>query len=80
LGVSTTDWKAPSLRAFGDLSLVLDLISDLHRWSTSEKQDAVRIIRAKASADEAEYLRLSQKHRRLRAELIKLGSVPQPKG
>ncbi len=74
LGVRMTDWKQSELRALNDLALVLALIPDLVRWSEGDKRGVVRIIRAKASADEARYLRLMQKHRRLRAELIRLGS------
>jgi hypothetical protein len=74
LGVRTTEWKQSELRALNDLALVLALIPDLARWNEGDKRDAVRVIRAKASADEARYLRLMQEHRRLRAELIRLGS------
>ena len=74
LGVRMTEWKQSQLRALNDLALVLSLIPDLASWSEDDKRNAVRVIRAKASADEARYLRLMQKHRRLRAELIRLGS------
>ena len=47
------------------------------RWSR-EEQDAVEaIIQAKGSADEARYLRLMQRHQRLRAAILKLGSEPE---
>jgi len=74
LGILMTDWKQSELRALNDLALVLALIPDLGRWSAEEKRDVMRIVRAKASADEARYLRLMQKHRRLRQTVIKLGS------
>ena len=74
LGIRMTDWKQSELRALNDLALVLALIPDLARWSEGDKRDAARVIRAKASADEARYLRLMQKHRRLRQAVIKLGS------
>lgn len=57
-----------------DLALVLSLIPDLNRWSTEEKQLLTRITRAKVSAEEVRYLKLMQKHARLRDALIKLGS------
>jgi hypothetical protein len=46
----------------------------LSRWSNSEREALVGIIRAKAGADESRYLKLMQKHMRLRREMIKLGS------
>ena len=74
LGANTRTWNEAERLAVGDLALVLALIPDLNRWSTAEKQLAVRIIRAKASADEGRYLRLMQKHVRMRAALIRIGS------
>ena len=61
-------------RALSDLSLVFALIPQLGRWSANDKRDLARVINAKASADESQYLRLLQKHVRLRAEIIRLGS------
>lgn len=74
IGVKPSAWKSAALDALHNFSLVLALIPDLDRWSRHEKQSVVRVIRAKANADESEYLRLMQKHTRLRAEVIKLGS------
>jgi hypothetical protein len=74
LDVKVEDWKLTERRAFEDLALVLALIPDLARWSEDEKLDAARIIRAKASADESRYVRLLQRHARLRDEIIKIGS------
>jgi hypothetical protein len=50
------------------------LVKDLSEWGDSEKRALVRIIRAKAGADEGSYLKLMQKHARLRRAIIKLGS------
>ena len=75
LAVNTRKWSEAELLALGDLALLLALIPDLSQWSAEEKQLAVRIIRAKASRDEGLYLRLMQKHARLRAATIKLGSL-----
>jgi hypothetical protein len=50
------------------------LIPDLGQWSADEKRDVVRIISARAGTDESSYLRLLQKHTRLRGEIIRLGS------
>jgi hypothetical protein len=43
-------------------------------WSDTEKQALVKIIRAKAGADEAGYLKRMQRHSRLRSAMIDLGS------
>ncbi|MBA3806615.1 MAG: hypothetical protein H0X14_13000 [Acidobacteria bacterium] len=74
LGVSVAEWTEQEQRAFENLSLVLSLIPDLSRWTKDEKLAVARIARAKASAEEARYLRLMQQHHRLRREIIKVGS------
>lgn len=43
-------------------------------WSAEEKAAVEAIVRAKSGRDEAHYLRLMQRHRRLRAAIIELGS------
>jgi hypothetical protein len=67
-------WSEAVRRAFGEFALVLDLIPDLARWTAAERDAAVEVIRAKAGRSEIRYLRLSQRHARLRAALIRLGS------
>ena len=57
-----------------DFVFVLPLIPDFGRWSDNEKQAVTRILRAKTGVEEAAYLKLMQKHERLRAALIRLGS------
>jgi len=74
LGANPARWTELEQRAFENWSLVLALIPDLHRWSPKEKEDMLRIIRAQAAPDEMRYLRLTQQHPRLRAELLGLGS------
>jgi hypothetical protein len=74
LGVKVEGWKGAEQTAFADLALVLSLIPDLARWSEDEKRDVARIVKAKAAVDEAKYLRLLQRHSRLRDEFIKIGS------
>ena len=64
-----------SRRFFGDLALVLDLMPDLSRWSHAERSAVAGIVRAKAGRHEREYLRLLQKHARLRREFLRLGSA-----
>jgi hypothetical protein len=56
------------------LALVLNLIPDLARWTAEEKTAAAKILQAKQSASEARYLRLMQRHPRLRAAFLALGS------
>ena len=60
---------------FGDLALVLDLVPDLSRWDQSERSAIAEIVRAKAERHERKYLRLLQKHARLRSALLRLGSA-----
>jgi hypothetical protein len=74
LGLRMKDWKEAERRAFEDLALVLALIPDLARWTEDEKSDVVRIVRAKAGADESRYVRLLLCHTKLRDYVIKIGS------
>lgn len=75
LGVNLSRWNRAEGRAFENWALVLGLIPDLIRWSPREKQDMAGIIRAQAGSNEMRYLRLTQRHPRLREELIRLGSA-----
>ncbi|HYK40903.1 MAG TPA: hypothetical protein VE007_00850, partial [Thermoanaerobaculia bacterium] len=74
LGADLASWKGEARRSAESLALVLDLIEDLGRWTTSEKAHAVRILRAKSAREETSYLNLMRRHRRLRAAILKLGS------
>ena len=74
LAVKAARWTDDERRALENFSLLLALVPDLSRWMDDEKKAVVNIIRAKADADELGYLRLLQKHRRLRREFIRLGS------
>jgi hypothetical protein len=76
LGANPARWTGLEQRAFENWSLVLALIPDLQSWSPKEKEGVLRIIRAQAAPDEMRYLRLTQQHPRLRAELLRLGSKP----
>jgi hypothetical protein len=62
-------------RAFTDLALILDLIPGLARWPVAEKRALAAIARAKAGREEIRYLRLLQRHERLRKEVLRLGSA-----
>ena len=48
--------------------------TDLDQWDGTEKQSLIEILNAKVKGDEARYLKLQQRHERLRAEFIRLGS------
>ncbi len=74
LGISTNDWREVKLSVLSDFSVALSLVEDLSRWNEVEKKALVRIILAKAASDESSYLKLMQKHARLRGAMIKLGS------
>jgi hypothetical protein len=60
--------------AFADFATVLGLVPDVTRWSSGEKAALRAIIAAKAGRSELRYMRLLQKHARLRAAILKLGS------
>jgi hypothetical protein len=56
------------------LGLVLGQIPELRGWAEDEKAGAAKILQAKESGAEAIYLRLMQRHTRLRAALLRMGS------
>ena len=53
---------------------LVSLVRDLDRWSAAEKQLLGRVVRAKNAAEETAYLKMMQRHERLRKEIIRLGS------
>jgi hypothetical protein len=66
--------RRPRRAAAKGLALVVSLIPDLARWPAADQTALDRIVKAKSAPEETRYLRLMQKHRRLRAALIELGS------
>jgi hypothetical protein len=54
------------------LALVASLIPDVDRWPAADQAALARILRAKNGRDETAYLRLMQKHKRLRSALLAL--------
>ncbi len=74
LGVSVSPWTPLEKTAFDNFALVLAQAPELRRWTRSEKDGLVEIIRAKTKPDETLYLHLTQRHRRLRQALLKFGS------
>jgi hypothetical protein len=74
LRIATEAWPADQRAAFTSLALVFDLIPDLEGWTRAEKDLLAAIARAKSGRDEGRYLRLMQRHERLREALLRLGS------
>ena len=74
LKLNTSRWTPTQKQALENWSLVLALIPDLARWTPNEKNQLTKIIRAKSANNEMPYLRQTQRHPRLRAELLRLGS------
>jgi hypothetical protein len=74
LDIKPEGWAFVHQQALENWSLVLALVPGLTRWSRDEKQQLVKIIRAKSGLNEMRYLRHTQHHPRLRDELLRLGS------
>lgn len=75
LHVRPEKWSEVEQAAFADFAAVLALVPELSRWSSAEKRALVRVIRAKAGADEIEYLRRLQQHDKLKQAMLLLGSA-----
>jgi len=59
---------------FCNFAMVLSLVPELKSWKAEEKRSLVEIIRAKSGRDEMRYLHLMQRHDKLRAQMLRLGS------
>ena len=66
--------RAGAVPSSSGLARVMGLIPDLTRWTPEEKAAAAKILQAKQHASEARYLHLMQRHPRLRAAFLALGS------
>ncbi len=73
-GINASSWTALEKTAFENFALVLADVPGLRGWTREEKEELVRIIRAKGKPDEMLYLHLTQRHGRLRKALLALGS------
>jgi hypothetical protein len=73
-GNGMSSWSSLEKAAFDNFALMLTQAPGLRAWTREEKEDLVRIIRAKAKPDEMLYLHLTQRHFRLREALLKMGS------
>ncbi|MGP8245615.1 MAG: hypothetical protein ACLQVN_13980 [Bryobacteraceae bacterium] len=71
--------RALGMEVWNDLALALSLIPDLERWTREELRAAAKILQAKQGGSETRYLRLMQRHGRLRAGMLGLGTeVTEP--
>jgi hypothetical protein len=73
LRVSTSTWSLIEKTAFENFALLFTP-AELRAWAQKEKEDLLKIVRAKTKPDEMVYLRLTQRHSRLRGALLTLGS------
>jgi hypothetical protein len=71
-GNSGRSWSEMERKAFDNFALALGA-RDVQGWPEEDKSRLVRIIRAKAGADEMLYLHLTQRHARLREALLRAG-------
>ncbi len=74
LGLSFKGWSEFEKRELTELAVPIGLIPNLDRWDGAAKQLLKEILSAKVKGDEARYLKLMQRHERLRSAMIKLGS------
>ena len=74
LHVDIGKWGSLEQSAFANFASVLDLAPEIVNWTKLQKQALLKAIRAKASSDETEYLRLLQQHGALRQIFLRLGS------
>jgi hypothetical protein len=60
--------------AFADFATILNLVPDIDRWSSNDKDALREIIIAKVGRTELRYMWLLKKHTRLRTAILKLRS------
>ena len=75
LSLDTRRWPDAEIRSLENWSLVLALIPRLSSWTSEEKRALEKIIRSQSGRNEMGYLRRTQRHPSLRAELLRLGSA-----
>ncbi len=75
LGVrSFAGWSRSERLAWARWAPLL-LLTDVERWSPSERRAAVAVVRAKAGRRESEFVRLFDQHRRLRGAILRMGEA-----
>ncbi len=75
LDLDARHWSEMEIRSLENWSLVLGLIPRLGLWPSKEKQALEKIIRSQSGRNEMSYLRRTQRHPRLRLDLLRLGST-----
>jgi hypothetical protein len=70
----SSSWTPQEKSAFEAFALVLAGVPELRTWTREEKEALLQVTQAKAKPDEMIYLRLTQRHAKLRKALLKLGS------
>ena len=73
LHVNTSSWSPLQKTAFDNFALLLTPAA-VRSWTQGEKEELLKVIRAKTKSDEMLYLRLTQRHNGLRKALLTLGS------
>ena len=76
LGVSSNDFRGCEREAFENFAVALQPAPEVAGWNKSDKSGLVRIIRARAAAEEWDYLRLLREHVALREVFLRLGTRP----
>jgi hypothetical protein len=66
--------KAPAQGVFVDFAMALSLVPDIAQWPSEDKISLRAVLAAKAGRTEQRYQRLLQKHPRLRAAILRVGS------
>jgi hypothetical protein len=74
LKINLKGWNEGQKQSLENWSLVLALMPDLVGWPVEEKRQLVEIIRSKSAINEMDYIHKTQRHLRLREELLRLGS------
>ena len=74
LNINPARWTPTQKQSLENWSLVLTQILNLARSSRKEKHQLIKIIQAKSAPTEIPYLHRTQRHPRLRTELLRLGS------
>ena len=74
LGVKVPREDQVEYADFCNFAMVFSLVPEVKSWTAAEKRSLAEIIRAKSGPDEMRYLRLLQRHGKLRAVMLGLGS------
>ncbi len=74
LNLNPSRWTPLQKQSLENWSLILSEIPNLRHWTRDEKDQLIKIIRAKIASAEMSFLHRTQHHPRLRSELLRLGS------